>query len=95
MLDKKGNPNQNPPLASRIERVTEDMFQKKTIAKALRKAIDNFAKGNHAFGPGLQTFHEWVHNRYWQLEVKELFTAWDQLEPFFEVIWAPNPEDEE
>lgn len=91
--DKKGNINKQPVLSARLGAVADDLHSKKLIAKDLKKAITDFASGNVALGTKLQTFHQWVHNRYQLVEARALFDAWDLLAPLYSSIWIDDEED--
>jgi len=91
--DKKGDVNKQPVLSARLGAVATDLHAKKLIDKDLKKAITDFAKGNTALETKLQTFHQWVHNRYSLVEAKALFDAWDLLAPMYAVIWVADDEE--
>lgn len=36
----------------------------------------------------IDTWHNYVHNQHYSPSVKELITNWDNIQPFFEKVWA-------
>jgi hypothetical protein len=75
------------PLAKRLKRVAEHMHGSRRITVKLRKAIEQIANGPSVLAPGVSTFNQYVHNQHVFPKARDLYLAWDELEPLMEAMW--------
>jgi hypothetical protein len=77
----------NKPLAKRLVVVAKDLNKRNRISQKLLRAIETVASGKTVLGPSLVTFNQYVHNEFVFPKASDLYTAWDELEPFISQIW--------
>ncbi|TFV83144.1 hypothetical protein [Blastococcus sp. CT_GayMR16] len=78
----------NTVLAARLKATSEHLYAANKIPEDLRRAITRIADGRHTIAASVATFHAFVHNPYVHPRPTELQTAWDELQPFLEKVWA-------
>lgn len=84
----------NPTLAAKMKAITGQMHASGLMSTQLRKAIDKFADGQTRSVLGVPTFHLYVHNQHFYPTPRDLFAAWDQLEPFIKCLWPDSPDSD-
>lgn len=78
----------NTVLAKRLKAVADDLHKKNAIPDALRKAVTKVADSQHTIAASVTAFNQYVHNEYVYPKPSEIQTAWDELQPFLEKVWA-------
>lgn len=76
------------PLSKRIKTVADSMVVDGRISEQLKKAVYKVADSQHTIAASTTTFNQYVHNRYVHPKPSEVRTAWDELQPFPEQVWA-------
>lgn len=76
------------PLSKRLKVVADRMHQDGRINDQLRKAVHKVAESQHTIAAATVTFNQFVHNKYVHPKPAEVRTAWDELQPFLEQVWA-------
>ena len=74
-------------LAKRMKTVAEHLESTSKIDNQLKKAITKIADSQQTLAASVTAFHQYVHNPYVFPKASELRTAWDELQPFLEVLW--------
>jgi hypothetical protein len=74
-------------LGKKLKVVAQFLKKEKRIPVKLATAIERIA-GNKLLGPSVFTLHQFVHNEYVFPRAEDLFSAWDELAPFIEEVWA-------
>jgi len=77
----------NDKLRQKARKAVEDMSEHKWLKKAERKGID-VAINSRDYPNSVDTFHAYVHNRQYHPVPSELNIAWDNLQPFFDTLFA-------
>jgi hypothetical protein len=85
--DRKLQVSGNNPLAKRLKLVATTLESEGAVSEKLRKAVEQVANGPSPLAPGVSTFHQYVHNQYTFPKPRELYLAWDELQPFMEQVW--------
>lgn len=78
----------NQGLAKRLKEVADHLAERGVIQEALKKAVTKVADGQHTIAASVTTFNQYVHNEYVHPKPSEIQTAWDELQPFLEKVWA-------
>lgn len=78
----------NQGLAKRLKAVADHLVAQDLIQDALKKAVYKVADGQHTIAASVTTFNQYVHNEYVHPKPSEIQTAWDELQPFLEKVWA-------
>jgi hypothetical protein len=82
----------NTPLAKRLRITAKDLSTRNLIPTKLLRAIETIASSKTAIvGPTIATFHQYVHNEYVFPKSADLYSAWDELEPFAAKLWPSTP----
>jgi len=77
----------NSPLAKRLKELAASLKASSDIPHQLEKAIIKIADGAGMFSASTTTFNQYVHNQFAYPNPSELRTAWDELQPFMQVLW--------
>jgi hypothetical protein len=77
----------HPKLRDKIERVAADLASRDAITDAVYKAIKKSTNDTNFLAAGVQTFHEYVHNKHIFPKTRELQEAWDTYQPFITALW--------
>lgn len=78
----------NDPLSRRLKTAAAYLHEQDAIAHPLKQAIDKVADGHRSvIGVSMPTFNMYVHNQYVFPSPRDLYAAWDELEPFVEALW--------
>jgi hypothetical protein len=79
----------NTPLAKRLSTTADHLNKNGKISAKLKSAVDTVASRakNTLGGPTVVTFNQYVHNEYVFPRSNELYTTWDELEPFVVQLW--------
>ena len=87
-LDNHGITYQaNEKLKQKTGKVVQDMKRQRWIDRTKSKGIDSAISSQH--GPhSVDTFHAYVHNSNYHPTPSDLNTAWDNLTPFFDALFA-------
>ncbi len=73
-------------LAKRLRTASADLKSRGMIPDMLRAAIDQ-AAGSKMIGPSLVTLNQYVHNEYVLPKTADLYSTWDEFEPFLAKVW--------
>lgn len=76
------------PLSKRLKALANHMHTAGRINDQLKKAVIKIADSQHTIAASTTTFNQYVHNRYVHPKPSEVRTAWDELQPFLEQVWA-------
>lgn len=74
-------------LASKIQKAVIHMKEKGWLDKKASKGIDSAVSSKNDLH-SVDTFHAYVHNRRFQPLPSDLNTAWDNLQPFLDVLFS-------
>jgi hypothetical protein len=74
-------------LGNKIQKVVKQFKEKGWLDRKTSKGIDS-AVASRDEPHSVDTFHAFVHNRRFQPEPSALNTAWDNLQPFFDVLFT-------
>lgn len=77
----------NDKLGNKIQKVAKQMKEEGWLDRKSSKGIDS-AVASRDEPHSVDTFHAFVHNRRFQPVPTALNTAWDNLQPFFEVLFS-------
>jgi hypothetical protein len=77
----------NDKLAPKAAKVVEDMTKQGWLDRPRSKGINSAISSKHGVH-SIDTFHSYVHNRRFQPTPSDLNTAWDNLQPFFDTLFA-------
>lgn len=77
----------NMPLAKRMRIAAADLHGKKKISGQLKDAVERVANSSVPLAASSVTFNQYVHNKYVFPKYRELISAFDELQPFFEALW--------
>ncbi len=75
------------PLGKRLKTTATDLNKQNLIPVKLLRAIETVASSKTVLAPSLVTLHQYVHNEYVFPKASDLYTAWDELEPFVSRVW--------
>lgn len=75
-------------LADKLKLVAQHLKDAGKIDEQHRRAIDRIANSQTVIAASTFSFNQYVHNRYVRPKPSELFTSWDELQLFFERVWA-------
>jgi hypothetical protein len=81
------NVTSDSKFGQKIESIATDFESKKIMTKNELKAARSMSS-NPAQTSSIKTFHAYVHNKDFTPIADDLKTAWDDLWPFIEKIWA-------
>ena len=82
-------PKQGRPLtlADKLKLVAADLEGKGKIPNALRKVIDRIAGAQGSvMSASTNAFNQYVHNYFAYAKPQEIFSSWDELQPFMEAV---------
>jgi hypothetical protein len=82
------NELRNAALAKRIKIAADNLLSEGIINSQFRDAIYGVADRRGELAASLITFNQYVHNEFVHPRASELRTAWDELQPFIEHLWA-------
>lgn len=77
-----------PTLTLKMERVADDLEQKGTLKQQQLKAARRIAKGQDFLAASIESFHGFVHNKYFTPTPHDLKVTWNNLELFLQSIWS-------
>jgi len=77
----------HPKLRLKIERVADDLSSRAQITESVHRAIKKSFNDTNFLATGVQTFHEYVHNKHIFPKPRELQEAWDSYQPFIGALW--------
>ncbi len=77
--------------AKRLRAMGNDLETRDLIPKKLRTAIDTLASSKTTLGPTLHTLHQYVHNEYVFPKSGDLYSTWDEIDPWVAKLWPPKP----
>jgi hypothetical protein len=75
------------PLAHRLRALADNMKQQGRASDQLVKAVHKVADSQHTLAASTKNFNQYVHNEYVYPKPSEVRMAWDELQPFLELIW--------
>ena len=78
----------NYPLAKRIKEAAAHLRSNGKIGSQLEIAAQKIADSNFVLAASTINFNQYVHNQYVFPKATELKVAWDELQPFIEMLWA-------
>ena len=78
----------NKPLAKRIKEAAAHLKSNDKINSQLEIAAQRIADSNFVLAASTITFNQYVHNQYVFPKATELKVAWDELQPFVEMLWT-------
>lgn len=83
------NQIRSAPLSKRLSTTAAHLNTNGKINNKLKNAVDTVASRakNTLGGPTVVTFNQYVHNEYVFPRSNELYTTWDELEPFVVQLW--------
>ncbi len=84
LLEELGS---RPNLSSKVEKVKNDLKQKKKLTEREAKPI-NVALSDEDNILSIHTLHAFVHNPHFPPEPRELKGIWDRMQGFMEKIWS-------
>lgn len=74
-------------LKRKVEDVVVDLVNKKNCDKKdFRGVVRGLSVAHSPFS--IELLHDYVHNRYVTPKPRDLITAWDDAQPFFERVWS-------
>jgi len=79
---------QKESLSTKLVIVANDLETKNVLTRNEAKALRHAASEKKLVGANIVTFHSYVHNRDFAPLATDLRTYWDNLQPFFEKVWA-------
>ena len=74
-------------LAAKLKSLADSLNQQNQIDSQLKTAVHKVANGANMLSASTVTFNQYVHNQYAFPQPSELCTAWDELQPFMQVLW--------
>jgi hypothetical protein len=77
----------NTPLGKKLKTAATDLHKRNAIPVKLLRAIETAASSKTVLGPSLVTLHQYVHNEYVFPKTSDLYSTWDELEPFVAELW--------
>jgi hypothetical protein len=77
--------------AKRLRSAGSDLEKQGLIPHKLKTAIDTLANSKNTLGPTLHTLHQYVHNEYVFPKPSELYSTWDEIEPWVTQLWPEQP----
>lgn len=76
-----------PTLADKLKLVATHLEQQKQIPTALKNVIFRIAgAGGSVLSASTNTFNQYVHNTHAFAKPQEIYTSWDELQPFMEKL---------
>jgi hypothetical protein len=72
-------------LKSKVTETVNHMVQNGAVEKDLKGVTTAMGDKHHPFS--IDTLHAYIHNRFFTPIDRHLVTAWDNAQPFFEIIW--------
>jgi hypothetical protein len=74
-------------LAQRLRALADKMKEESRASEQLVKAVHKVADSQHTLAASTRNFNQYVHNEYVYPKPAEVRMAWDELQPFMELIW--------
>ena len=84
-IDVNGDP---PQMKEKINKVTEHMKKAKIATESQLNAIRRISTSPDAYFLNIHWFHQYVHSRHAYPDGDSLKAKWDNLQEFFEILWA-------
>lgn len=82
----------HPKLHNKIQLVEEFLLRAGRMTRAELKPVKTMRQNNTSFlGVSIESLHGWVHSSAWSPIAGDLLAGWDNLQGFFEAIWAEAP----
>jgi hypothetical protein len=75
-------------LATKLSAVITDLKAKGVLSADELKALQYTTREKKIVGANIVTFHSYVHNKHFSPLPSDLRTYWDNLQHFFEKVWA-------
>lgn len=76
------------PLAKKLTTVADDLEDREVMKKQALVPVRRAANDKRFLSSSIVTFHSYVHNKHTTPLASDLRTSWDDLQPFFENVWA-------
>jgi hypothetical protein len=80
----------NPTLKEKVIGISEDMMKSGFATKDICKGIQTGVGDRHNI-LSIDTFHNYVHNRFFSPNPENLITAWDNIQEFMTRLWNNLP----
>ncbi|MDQ0755056.1 hypothetical protein [Arthrobacter sp. B3I4] len=77
----------NTPLSKRLKKVVDKLHSEDLLDQQLKRAMYKIADSQDTIAASAMTFNQYVHNKYVIPKASEVRTAWDELQPFLQVVW--------
>lgn len=77
----------NTPLSKRLKTVVDKLHSEQLLDQQLKRAMYKIADSKDTIAASAMTFNQYVHNKYVLPKPSEVRTAWDELQPFLQVVW--------
>jgi hypothetical protein len=77
-----------PTLTLKMEKVADHLEQQGKMKQQQLKAARRIAKGQDFLAAGIESFHAFVHNKYFTPTPHDLKVTWNNLELFLQFTWS-------
>ena len=84
----RGNSGLQASLGKKVRDVTDSLVTSGKLSEAQAQPARSATHKNSFLTPSVPRMHQWVHNRYMPPGPSDLRNEWDNLQPWFEAVWA-------
>lgn len=82
----------HPTLKNKLQLVEDFLIKAGRMTSDQMKPVRTIRQSSkHFLGVSIDSMHDWVHSADWSPIPGDLLAGWDNLQKFFEAIWAESP----
>ena len=79
--------NDRSPLGAKLQAVTDDLVQNNQLDRQKAKVVRRACQRDSYLGPSITGMNQYIHNQHQFPSPGDLWADWDNLQPWFEVVW--------